>query len=142
MENLFCRCVTCFETNWMNNFNFFEYLLLMSLRVENYKLVIRQYLYWLLDQLNEDCDCFNCKYCIILKTIKAELWKNNFGTFNKSIEWWRISETSTTLTVRPEIDESWVWEFFFSLHKIRLIVHLKLRTCCSYQRKWLIRIVL
>ena len=113
MENLFCRCVTCFETNWMNNFNFFEYLLLMSLRVENYKLVIRQYLYWLLDQLNEDCDCFNCKYCIILKTIKAELWKNNFGTFNKIIEWWRISETSTTLTVLPEIDESWVWEFFF-----------------------------
>ena len=56
----------------MNNFNFFEYLLLMSLRVENYKLVTRQYLYWLLDQLNEDCDCFNCKYCIILKTIKAE----------------------------------------------------------------------
>ena len=78
----------------------------MSLRVENYKLVTRQYLYRLIDQLNEDCDCFNCKYCIRLKTIKAELQKNGFQTFNKSIEWWRISETSTTLTVLSKIDES------------------------------------
>ena len=38
--------------------------------------------------------------------IKAELQKNDFGNINKSIEWWRISETSTTLTVVPEIDES------------------------------------
>ena len=89
----------------MNDFNFFEYLLLMSLRVENYKLVTRQYLYCLLDQLNEDCDYFNCKYCIRLKTIKSELQKNSFGSFNKSIERWRISETSTTLTVPSEIDE-------------------------------------
>ena len=89
----------------MNDFNFFEYLLLMSLRVENYKLVTRQYLYRLLDQLNEDCDYFNCKYCIRLKTIKSELQENSFGSFNKSIERWRISETSTTLTVPPEIDE-------------------------------------
>ena len=78
----------------------------MSLRVENYKLVTRQYLYRLLDQLNEDCDCFNCKYCIRLKTITSELQKNGFGTFNKSIEWWRISETSTTLTVLAAIDKS------------------------------------
>ena len=78
----------------------------MSLRVENYKLVTRQYLYRLLDQLNEDCDCFNWKHCSRLKTIKAALQKNGCGTFNKSIEWWRISETSTTLTVVPEIDES------------------------------------
>ena len=90
----------------MNDFNFFEYLLLMSLRVENYKLVTRQYLYRLLHQLNEDCDYFNCKYCIRLKTIKSELQKNSFGTFNKSIEWWTISETSTTLTILPETDES------------------------------------
>ena len=90
----------------MNDFNFFEYLLLMSLRVENYKLVTREYFYRLLGQLNEDCDCFNCKYCIRSKTIKAELQKSGFRTFNKSIDWWRISETSTTLTVLPEIDES------------------------------------
>ena len=90
----------------MNDFNFFEYLLLMSLRVEHYKLVTRQFLYRLLDQLNEDCDCFNCKYCTKLKTIKAELRKNGFGSFNKTIEWWRIIETSTTLTVLPEIGES------------------------------------
>ena len=89
----------------MNDFNFFEYLLLMSLRVENYKLVTRQYLYRLLDQLNKDCDYFNCKYCIRLKTIKSELQKISFGTFNKSIEWWTISETSTTLTIVPETDE-------------------------------------
>ena len=75
----------------------------MSLRVEHYKLVTRQYLYRLLDQLNEDCDC---KYCIKLKTTKAELRKNGFGSFNKTIEWWRISETLTTLTVLPEICES------------------------------------
>ena len=85
----------------MNDFNFFEYFLQMSLRVEHYKLVTRQYLYRLLDQLNEDCDCFNCKYCIRLKTIKSELRKNGSGSFNKSIDWWRISETSTTLTVLP-----------------------------------------
>ena len=54
----------------MNDFKFFEYLLLMSLRVENYKLVTRQYLYWLLDQLNENCDCFNCKYYIKIKNDK------------------------------------------------------------------------
>ena len=59
----------------------------MSLRVENYKFVTRQYLYRLVDQLNEDCDCFNCKYCIRLNIIKAELQKNNFGSFNKSTEW-------------------------------------------------------
>ena len=96
----------------MNDFNFFEYLLLMSLRVEHYKLVTRQFLYRLLDQLNEDCDCFNCKYCTRLK---AELHKNGFRSSNKSIDWWRISETLTTLTVLPEIDESWVWELFFFL---------------------------
>ena len=39
------------------------------------------------------------------KTIKSELQKNSFGTFNKSIEWWTISETSTTLTIVPETDE-------------------------------------
>ena len=78
----------------------------MSLRVKNYQLVTRQYLYRLFDQLNEDCDYFNYKYCIRLKTIKAELQKNDFGNINKSIEWWRIRETSTTLTVLPEIDES------------------------------------
>ena len=71
----------------MNDFNFFEYLLLMSLRVEHYKLVTRQYLYRLLRQLNEDCDCFNRKYCTKLKTIKAELQKNRSGSFNKTIEW-------------------------------------------------------
>ena len=47
----------------------------MSLRVEHYKLVSRQYLYRLLDQLKEDFDCFNCKYCIRLKTIRSELRK-------------------------------------------------------------------
>ena len=78
----------------------------MSLRVEHYKSVTRQYLYRLLDQLNEDCDCSNCKYSIRLKTIRGELQKNSFGTFNKSIEWWRISEIPTTLTILPEIDES------------------------------------
>ena len=87
----------------MNDFNFFEYLLLMSLRVGHYKLVTRQYLYRLLDQLNEDCDC---KYCTKLKTIEAELRKNRFGSFNKTIERWRISETSTTLTILPEISDS------------------------------------
>ena len=51
----------------MNDFNFFEYLLLMSLRVKNYKLVTRQYLYRLLDQLNEDCDCLIANIALDLK---------------------------------------------------------------------------
>ena len=67
----------------MNGFNFFEYLLLMPLRVEHYKLVTRQYLYRLLDQLNEVCDCFNCKYCTKLKTIKAELRKTGLEVLIK-----------------------------------------------------------
>ena len=49
----------------MNNHNFFDYLLVMSLRIKTYKLVGRNYLMRLLDQGNDDCycDCFtHCKY--------------------------------------------------------------------------------
>ena len=31
--------------------------------------------------------------------------KNGYQTFNKSVEWWRITETSTKIVVTPEIDD-------------------------------------
>ena len=59
----------------MNDFNFFEYLLIMSLRIQCYKSVDRNYLLHLLSELNENCDCDNCTYCTKLKIIRSELRK-------------------------------------------------------------------
>lgn len=86
-----------------NGFNFFEYLLVMFLRIRQYKLASRNYLFRLLDQLHENCDCI---YCGKIKLIRSELRKNGFGTFNKTVEWWRITEAATEISVLPEIDES------------------------------------
>ena len=88
----------------MNNFNFFDYLLIMSLRIKTYKLVGRDYLRRLLNQANEDCYCECCTFCKYIKLIRLELFKNGYQTFNKSVEWWKITETSTKIIATPEID--------------------------------------
>ena len=79
----------------MNNPNFFDYLLVMLIRFKTYKLVGREYLRWLLNEGNDDCQ------------------------FNKSVNWWRIHEKWGKLTVEPELDENtddWqltTWLIFF-----------------------------
>ena len=88
----------------MNNFNFFDYLLVMSLYIKTDKLVGRDYLRRLLNQANEDCYCKYCTFCKYIKLIRLELFKNGYQTFNKSVEWWKITETSTKIIATPEID--------------------------------------
>ena len=68
----------------------------MSLTIESYKLVGRNYLQCLLDQTNEDCTI-----CLKRKLIQAELLKNGYQTFNKDVKCWKISETANSLSVSP-----------------------------------------
>ena len=76
----------------------------MSLRIKTYKLAGRDYLRRLLNQANEDCYCECCTFCKYIKLIRLELFKNGYQTFNKSVEWWKITETSTKIIATPEID--------------------------------------
>ena len=73
----------------------------MSLLDECSKTVSRQHLYRVLSELNEECECANCKYCLKLKIIRAKLYKNGFGLFNKEINFWKIVKNSKSLTVLP-----------------------------------------
>lgn len=66
----------------------------MSLTYRSYKLVTRDDLRCLLDQTNENCECFNCEFCKRGKEIRIELYKNGYQTFNKNVECWQISEIS------------------------------------------------
>ena len=68
----------------------------MSLIIESYKLIGRNYLQRLLDQTNEDC-----KICLKRKLIQAELLKNGYQTFNKNVKCWKISEYANSLSVSP-----------------------------------------
>ena len=47
----------------------------MSLTIESYKLVGRNYLQCLLDQTNEDCRCSNCTFCIVTWFLRKILSK-------------------------------------------------------------------
>ena len=73
----------------------------MPLTIESYKLVGRNYLQRLLDQANEDCPCSNCTFSVRGKLIQAELFKNDYQTFNKDVKCWKISETANSLSVFP-----------------------------------------
>ena len=53
----------------------------MSLTIESYKLVGRNYLQRLLDQTNEDCTVW-----LKRKLIQAEFLKNGYQTFNKNVK--------------------------------------------------------
>ena len=74
----------------MNNHNFFDYLLVMSILA--YKLVGREYLRRLLIEGNDDYQCECCMHCKYIKEIRTELFKNGYRTLNKSVECWRIHE--------------------------------------------------
>ena len=90
----------------MNNFNYFDYLLIMSVEIRSYKLVSRDYLRKLVSEpTNDNCECNFCKYCGYIKFIKEELHLNSFETHNKSVNWWRIEHTCGNITVTPELDD-------------------------------------
>ena len=90
----------------MNNFNYFDYLLIMSVRIRSYKLVSRDYLRKLVSEpTNDNCECNFCKYCGYIKFIKEELQLNGFETHNKTVNWWRIEHTYGNITVTPELDD-------------------------------------
>ena len=89
----------------MNNHNFFDYLLVMSLRIKSYKLVGREYLRKLVSDSNDNCECNFCTSCKYIKEIKEELLLNGFETHNKTAKCWRIDHTYGNITVRPEIDD-------------------------------------
>ena len=99
----------------MNDFNFFEYLLIMSLQIQCYKLVDRNYLLRLLSELNENCDCDNCTYCTKLKIIRSEIRKNGFGSYINHIDCCRITETQDKIIDLPKIDVSKLVSVFFFL---------------------------
>ena len=89
----------------MNNHNFFDYLLVMSLRIRSYKLVGREYLRKLITDAKENCECEFCPSCKYIIHIKKELLLNGFETHNKTVKCWRIEHTCGNITVRPEIDD-------------------------------------
>ena len=89
----------------MNNHNFFEYLLTVSVRIKSYKLVTREYFRKLVSESNDNCECNFCKYCKYIKFIKEEFLLNGFETHNKTVKCWRIDHTYGNITVRPEIDD-------------------------------------
>ena len=73
----------------------------MSLTIESYKLVSRNYFQRFLDQTTEDCRCSNCTFCVRGNLIQAELFKNGYQTFNKDVKCRKISETANSLSVSP-----------------------------------------
>ena len=56
----------------------------MSLDVQFYKLVGRDFLTRMIANLNECA----CKHCIKIRANKYELDRSGFDTFNKEIEFW------------------------------------------------------
>ena len=84
---------------------FWDYLLVMSLRIKSYKLVGREYLRKLVSDLNDNCECNFCTSCKYIKEIKEELLLNDFETHNKTVKCWRIDHTYGNIAVRPEIND-------------------------------------
>ena len=89
----------------MNNHNFLDYLLVMSLQIKCYKLVGRDYISRMMNEANDDCDCQLCKNCEHVKHIKFELFKKGYQTFNKHVKWWKINHHWGNVSVEPIHDE-------------------------------------
>ena len=89
----------------MNNHNFLDYLLVMSLRIKSYKLVGRDYISRMMNEANDDCDCQFCKNCEHVKHIKFELLKKGYQTFNKHVKWRKINHHWGNVSVEPIHDE-------------------------------------
>ena len=85
--------------------NFLDYLLIMSIRFKSYKEVSRDYLSRLLNEVNEDCVCEFCTNCQHVNSIRFELFKKGYQTFNKHVEWWRINHHWGNVSVEPITDD-------------------------------------
>ena len=85
----------------MNNHNFLDYLLIMSICFKSYKEVSRDYISRLLNEVNENCECEFCTNCQHVEHIKFELFKKGYQTFNKDVKWWRINHHWGNVSVDP-----------------------------------------
>ena len=81
--------------------NHLDYLLIMSIQFKSYKEVNRDYLYRLLNEVNENCVCEFCTNCQHVNGIRFELFKKGYQTFNKHVNWWRINHHWGNVTVEP-----------------------------------------
>ena len=113
----------------------------MSLTIESYKLVGRNYLRRLLDQTNENCHWSNCTYCIKGNLIRAELFKSGFQTFNKKVQCWKISERAKYISVSPF--DQWFFAVVVGFGKIknylsllRMLLHAISLSFCSCFSIW------
>ena len=58
----------------VDNFNFLDYLLTMSVRFKNYKEVTRDYIdSRMLNKVNDDCEVEFCSNCKLMKHIRSVL---------------------------------------------------------------------
>ena len=90
----------------MNNHNFFDYLLIMSVEIRSYKLVSRDYLRKLVSEpTNDNCKCNFCKYCCCINFIEGKMQLNGFETYNKTVNCWRIKHIYGNIIVTPELDD-------------------------------------
>ena len=78
-----------------NSLNYFEYLLLDSLRVKQDEPVSKDFLKRLILESKKGC---GCKLCSKIRLIKQQPKKTVTET-NKSCEWWRIIEKWGEITV-------------------------------------------
>ena len=107
----------------------------MSLTIESYKLVDRNYLQRLLEQTNEDCHCSNCMFCVRGKLIQAELLSNGYQTVikNKDVKCWKISETANSLSVSPS--DQWFFAVVLAFAEIKDYLSLLRMSLLVYHRK-------
>ena len=71
--------------------------------MESYKLVSRNYLNGLMNKSCEYLTCADCSYCSRLMSIRKELDKNNFDTFNKDVDCRKIIKASISLSMVPDL---------------------------------------
>ena len=83
----------------MSDVTYFDYLLLTSLQIRQYKLVTRDWLDRLFSSSYEWCDC---SYCGIRKIIKSKLDEIGYETYNRKVDWWKITQTWGKIIVTPE----------------------------------------
>ena len=89
----------------VDNFNFLDYLLTMSVRFKNYKEVTRDYIdSRMLNKVNDDCEVEFCSNCKLMKHIRSVLVEHGYYTFNKHVKWWRINHRWGSVTVEAITD--------------------------------------
>ena len=64
----------------------------MSLRIESYKLVGRNWVRKFIDDGHHNCYYKDsCLFCLKKEDIKFQFEMAGFNTFNKNMAWWRIT---------------------------------------------------